>query len=628
MPTERSAAARHPRRFLLTAAVAAALVGATAAAALFPRSSQPRRSVLPLPLTIEEDFFLSGTQVFDIGPYVIQTSDGCVGCHGPFSESDPHTTWRSSKMAYAGRNPLFMAKMTLANQLVENSGHFCLRCHVPMSFITGSALEPWGDTLNHIDMDGVSCHFCHAMVDPIYVEGVSPPEDVDVLAALDAVPQHYGNSMFVLDHNGLRRGPRGVMAVHDSIQSPFHKSGSHCGTCHDVGNVAVSLQKDGTYWFNPIGEPVPDEDLWTQYPLERTYTEWKLSEFAATGVDMQGRFGGDGHPTGIIHTCQDCHMPRTFGSTSPWGQQYPDLAQHHFAGGGGSWGLEMIGLHYQDDPAVDPADIQRGIDNSIDMLQRAASLDLWQDGSTLHVKVINETGHKLPTGHIEGRRVWINVALFDDEDNLIHEYGQYDYDEAILDEESTVVYEMHPGISEQGSKFHGLPAGPSMASVVADIIIKDSRIPPRGFDNAAFAAAGAPVVGHAYADGQHWDEACFAIPANAARVEVAVNYQMMTRAYVESLRDNNYTNDWGDIVYDLWLQTDKAPPIPMVWAELELIAGNPADLNGDGVVDVLDLLILLDAWGVCADCGDCPADLNDDCSVDVLDLLFLLDNWG
>jgi hypothetical protein len=56
--------------------------------------------------------------------------------------------------------------------------------------------------------------------------------------------------------------------------------------------------------------------------------------------------------------------------------------------------------------------------------------------------------------------------------------------------------------------------------------------------------------------------------------------------------------------------------------------GIPGDLNGDGVVDVLDLLILLDAWGACDDCNECPADLNGDCSVDVLDLLILLDNWG
>lgn len=52
------------------------------------------------------------------------------------------------------------------------------------------------------------------------------------------------------------------------------------------------------------------------------------------------------------------------------------------------------------------------------------------------------------------------------------------------------------------------------------------------------------------------------------------------------------------------------------------------DLNGDGVVDVSDLLILLAAWGPCPRSGDCPADLNGDGSVDVSDLLVLLANWG
>lgn len=52
------------------------------------------------------------------------------------------------------------------------------------------------------------------------------------------------------------------------------------------------------------------------------------------------------------------------------------------------------------------------------------------------------------------------------------------------------------------------------------------------------------------------------------------------------------------------------------------------DLNGDGEVDILDLLALLAAWGPC-DPGDiCTADF--DCSGDVgiLDLLALLGAWG
>ncbi len=55
---------------------------------------------------------------------------------------------------------------------------------------------------------------------------------------------------------------------------------------------------------------------------------------------------------------------------------------------------------------------------------------------------------------------------------------------------------------------------------------------------------------------------------------------------------------------------------------------NRADLNGDGVVGVSDLLILLGNWGPCGDCNDCPADLNGDCNVGVADLLILLANWG
>lgn len=49
------------------------------------------------------------------------------------------------------------------------------------------------------------------------------------------------------------------------------------------------------------------------------------------------------------------------------------------------------------------------------------------------------------------------------------------------------------------------------------------------------------------------------------------------------------------------------------------------DLNNDGNVDGLDLLILLSAWG---SCDDCLADLNGDGAVDGLDLLMMLANWG
>jgi len=52
-----------------------------------------------------------------------------------------------------------------------------------------------------------------------------------------------------------------------------------------------------------------------------------------------------------------------------------------------------------------------------------------------------------------------------------------------------------------------------------------------------------------------------------------------------------------------------------------------ADLNGDGVVNVMDLLILLGCHGPAI--GDCVvADIDGDGAVGATDLLLLIANWG
>jgi predicted outer membrane repeat protein len=52
------------------------------------------------------------------------------------------------------------------------------------------------------------------------------------------------------------------------------------------------------------------------------------------------------------------------------------------------------------------------------------------------------------------------------------------------------------------------------------------------------------------------------------------------------------------------------------------------DINGDGYVNVSDLLIIIDQWGVTDSPNNSPADLNFDGIVDVVDLLIVIDNWG
>lgn len=58
----------------------------------------------------------------------------------------------------------------------------------------------------------------------------------------------------------------------------------------------------------------------------------------------------------------------------------------------------------------------------------------------------------------------------------------------------------------------------------------------------------------------------------------------------------------------------------------------PADLNGSGAVNGIDLALLLGAWTGAATYSPCPpfvnADLNDDCKVNGLDLALLLGAWG
>ncbi len=574
------------------------------------------------------DFRLAGTQVGGASPDDILHSANCFGCHGEMGAPDPYNTWRSSKMSYAGLNPLFFAQMTLANQDADNAGYFCMRCHVPNAFLTGAAYVPDGSTIGFHEKDGVNCHFCHSMVDPIYKPGISPPEDEAILAALDDVPQHYGNAMFVLDPTGLRRGTRITgYAFHEAIKSPFHGTGSFCGTCHDVGNPVTTLQPDGTYRYNAIDEPTPDEDLHTQFPLERTYSEWSLSAFANGGVHMNGRFGGDGHPTGVMQTCQDCHMPRTFGNICMYSPPHKDAARHDFAGSG-VWSFEIMQIYYANDSEVDLASLETGRLNALDMLQRAATLEIEQQCTQVRVRIINETGHKLPTGHIEGRRAWVNIKVFNDADELLQEWGHYDYEEAELDEDSVPIYEMHVGLSEDAAKLTGLPAGVTTRMALADTIEKDTRIPPRGFSNAAFAAAGAPVVGAQYADGQYWDDIFIELPAGAVRIEATANYQIVTRHYIEALRDGNVTDHWGDTIYDLWLQTDKAPPIALANHSIDLFEPRFGDLDCDGSVGLLDVLALLADWGTCFGSSTCPADLNGDAAVGVPDLLLLLANWG
>jgi hypothetical protein len=64
---------------------------------------------------------------------------------------------------------------------------------------------------------------------------------------------------------------------------------------------------------------------------------------------------------------------------------------------------------------------------------------------------------------------------------------------------------------------------------------------------------------------------------------------------------------------------------------MALVATGPsaitADLNCDFSVDALDFLLVLRAWGPCAELAPCPGDLDESGVVDHVDLDILVDKW-
>lgn len=572
--------------------------------------------------TTEADFHLPGTQPGDVPPGRLLWSEECRNCHGDFDQrTAPFETWKGSLMANASRDPLFWAQVATAEQDAPGVREFCVRCHAPIAYVQDQAGVHPRD-LDDFARDGVSCHLCHSMVDPLYVPGHSPPEDRRILESLSERPRHYGNAMFVLDGSGARRGPlTNPQSPHVSIPSSFHTRSDLCGTCHDVGNVAVSRRPDGTYSYNTLGQPVRDQDPLAQFPLERTYTEWRLSSFAAGGVEMGGRFGGQ---ASVVSSCQDCHMPVTEGQACFFGPVRGRLRMHDFTGAAVQV-LDMIALGGLRDSGVDQDALRRGRDRSLSMLQRAATVEAEQSRGALRVRVHNQTGHKLPTGHIEGRRVWVRVRFLDAQGAALRTYGGYDEEAARLDEPTTRVYEMHVGLSAGAASATGLPAGRTSHMALADTIVLDTRIPPRGFDNQAFEAAGAPVVGHRYADGQYWDDSWFTIPRGAVRGEIEILYQSLPREYVEALRDGNHSDDRGVVLHELWTQTGRGTPIRMAGTTQGVAPFLFGDVDGDGALGLGDVDAVRAALGQrwTAPAFDPHADLDGSHAVDETDLRIL-----
>lgn len=327
----------------------------------------PSGGVAPTTL---RDFDQPGSQPFEAG--ILNPPDACSPCHGNYDPSvEPFYNWEGSMMSQASRDLLFKANMAVANQDAPDSGDICLRCHLPRGWLQGRSVPTDGSQMLSTDMSGVSCDFCHRLVDPIY-EVQNPIEDVNILAALSFPGEVYANGMAVVDPTGARRGPFvDAASGHPILVSPFHREAALCGTCHDVSNPAFEKDGEGNYVPNAFDSPASDFSSHTLLPVERTYSEWYASDYNSPLGVYAPQFGGN---KDFVATCQDCHLRDVTGQGCNFGNPpvRNDLPLHDMTGGS-TWLPGLLSSQFPGD--VNEAALQSGIDRARYMLQNAAVLD-------------------------------------------------------------------------------------------------------------------------------------------------------------------------------------------------------------------------------------------------------------
>jgi hypothetical protein len=427
---------------------------------------------------------------------------------------------------------------------------------------------------------------------------------------------YYENAQFWIDDEDdcppdwfgagpCRRGPYdypqpGPAPPHPWSESPYHRDSDLCGNCHNVTSPARTLIDE-----NGVDTGIP-------YPIERTFKEWSQSDYAAAG---------GGAP---LTTCQNCHMPDAAGVE--YGcvfQNIPhtdDLPVHDFVGGN-AWVPRILRDYYVGEGHVG-TERQDSYSATIalteyQLQERSASLELTAPAAvapggtlTVDVEATNLSGHKLPTGYTEGRRMWLQLEIRDATNELVFESGAYDPVTAVLTRDAQAkVYESVRGIWNAGTQqcehadafdvefFH---------FVLNDCIVSDNRIPPLGF--AGTNDPETQPVGYTYPETSpgsgvlvNWDATRYQVPVpedlvSPLTVTATLRYQTSSKEYIEFLNDEAVTQGFpddcverlggsigmsrGEFVYQLWNGYDRSPPVDMVADQASVIVD--ADIFADG----------------------------------------------
>jgi hypothetical protein len=293
----------------------------------------------------------------------------------------------------------------------------------------------------------------------------------------------------------------------------------------------------------------------------------------------------------VVRGCQDCHLTRDTGAAAdpafnPVTRdcQTTGCLPEHTLVGGNTWVQDLL-----QDPAWrlgaggEAAYLDATQERARDMLRQAATMTVTlvsgAGGKEARVRIYNYTGHKLPTGYPEGRLLWINLRAYDADDNRVYESGAYDPATGVLTRDADIeIYEIKQGITPELAAHLGRPAGASFHFVLNNTVVKDNRIPPRGYTQALYDRPGLRPVGATYADGQYWADASYTLPTATERVVATLYYQVASKEYVDFLET------WGGVdgadLGALWDQMPSPAEVVAVAWTPELTVYLPLVLRG------------------------------------------------
>lgn len=574
------------------------------------------------------DFTPHGTQPLLQVP--LDSPSSCSSCHGQdFDPADAdyiaHSTWKGSMMANATRDPLFWAALDVANHDLPGVGDYCLRCHTPMGWLggrvsksgpasplingengcklSGSLTDPDNDGN---DYSGIPCHLCHRSEEtgplgqPSMLENANLWIDDSLQCNTPDGQSYFGP---------CRKGPYNYVAggaippaPHGWEHSRYLGSSELCGSCHNVttpdtsvGALKTLILADGT-------------DTGIPFPIERTYSEWRSSRYAEPLFKDGLEVAPSAIPplTGSDRTCQDCHMRRSESALARAcvfelpGSRSGDLPVHEFVGAN-NWIPRILRDEYG---LGRVAAFDRTIGWAEEMLStRSATVEATIEsfagaGNPLvaRVRVTNHSGHKLPTGYSEGRRMWLNVRVTDANGTAIFESGAYDGATGVLTEDAQIkIYEIQQGqwnLNGNNTCDADNGAGRKLFHfALNNCVAKDNRIPPLGFRGGSDLEI--QPVAYSYPEVSpgvlaHWDDTLYNVPVAAGTtlpltVNATLRFQISSKEYIEFLRDeavnyqfpseNQMCNRSSSVgpadqsrahfMFDLWQSYDRAPPVDM-----------------------------------------------------------------